>query len=104
MKQVFINVVKNAIEAMPNGGRLSINLATNNDTVSIQFIDEGIGIPADVVPRIGEPFYTTKQSGTGLGVMVSQKIIIAHHGTIDISSEVGKGTTVNICLPITPLI
>jgi two-component system, sporulation sensor kinase A len=100
LKQVFVNIIKNAIEAMPNGGRLSITARTDNETVRIQFIDEGEGIPENLVPKLGEPFFTTKERGTGLGLLMSHKIIFAHQGTIDISSAVGKGTTVSVVLPV----
>ncbi|WAH36676.1 PAS domain-containing protein [Alicyclobacillus dauci] len=99
LKQVFVNIVKNAIEAMPNGGTLSIKVTRVHDSVHIQFTDEGVGIPAESVPRIGAPFYTTKPGGTGLGLMVSQKIILSHGGTLNISSQVGVGTTAEISLP-----
>jgi two-component system sporulation sensor kinase A len=100
MKQVFVNIIKNAIEAMPGGGRLSISARTDDDKVFIQFVDEGEGIPPELVPRLGEPFFTTKEKGTGLGLLMSHRIVLAHQGTIDISSEVGKGTTVSVVLPI----
>jgi two-component system sporulation sensor kinase A len=100
MKQVFVNIIKNAIEAMPGGGRLSISARTEDDKVCIQFVDEGEGIPAELVSRLGEPFFTTKEKGTGLGLLVSHRIVLAHQGTIDITSEVGKGTTVSVVLPI----
>jgi two-component system, sporulation sensor kinase A len=100
LKQVFVNIIKNAIEAMPKGGRLSITATTDDEMVCIQFIDEGEGIPEDLVPKLGEPFFTTKEKGTGLGLLMSHKIIFAHQGTIDISSVVGKGTTVSVVLPV----
>jgi len=100
MKQVFINLIKNGIEAMPEGGDLFISISLpNSDHVRIQFIDQGCGIPEELIPRLGEPFYSTKEKGTGLGLMVSQKIIKEHHGQLTIESEVGKGTVVSIVLP-----
>ncbi|WP_054968249.1 PAS domain S-box protein [Alicyclobacillus ferrooxydans] len=100
IKQVFVNVVKNAIEAMPNGGELYVNLTLQNQRVTIGFLDEGEGIPEERIPRLGDPFYTTKEKGTGLGLMVSHKIISTHKGTMSISSTVGKGTKVAITLPV----
>ncbi|WP_134683526.1 PAS domain S-box protein [Brevibacillus migulae] len=100
MKQVFINLIKNGIEAMPDGGDLFISISLPNSShVRIQFIDQGCGIPEELIPRLGEPFYSTKEKGTGLGLMVSQKIIKEHHGELTIESQVGKGTVVSIVLP-----
>ncbi len=101
LKQVFINLIKNAIESMPSGGEITVNLTSKNkNTLSILIADQGCGIPEGIINNIGIPFYTTKQTGTGLGMMTSLKIIDAHNGSIDFSSEVGKGTIVNINLPI----
>ncbi|GMA62698.1 ATP-binding protein [Alicyclobacillus fastidiosus] len=99
LKQVFINILKNSIEAMPDGGKIRISSTVQKGRIGLRFADEGEGIPPQRLLRIGEPFYTTKPDGTGLGVMVSQKIILAHNGTMNISSLVGKGTTVTIFLP-----
>lgn len=101
LKQVFINLIKNSIESMPSGGEITVQLKSKNEhSVFIQITDQGCGIPEKLLENIGIPFYTTKQKGTGLGMMTSFKIIETHNGTIDISSEVGKGTTVSIYLPI----
>ena len=100
LKQVFINVIKNAMEAMPCGGVIEVSLNGDFDEHAIiQISDEGIGIAKENLQKIGEPFYTNKEKGTGLGVMVSQRIIEAHKGTMDITSELGKGTTVTVTLP-----
>ncbi|UFJ39779.1 PAS domain S-box protein [Brevibacillus humidisoli] len=102
LKQVFINLLKNALEAMPqSGGEIMIRVGCQEaDRVIISIIDQGCGIPEDRLPRLGEPFYTTKEKGTGLGLMVSYKIIQDHQGTISFSSQIGKGTKVDIVLPI----
>lgn len=100
LKQVFMNVMKNAIESMPNGGNLFIQTKVHNNKVLVCFIDQGYGIPKELIPKIGEPFFTTKEKGTGLGLMVSYSIIEAHKGTMFIESELGLGTTVNIILPL----
>ncbi|TCP27066.1 two-component system sporulation sensor kinase A [Scopulibacillus darangshiensis] len=100
LKQVFINIIKNAIEAMEKGGRIYIKLRLLREgRILIQFIDEGMGIPEDRLTKLGEPFYSTKEKGTGLGLMICQKIIRSHHGTMDIRSEMDKGTTVEVTLP-----
>lgn len=98
LKQVCINFIKNAIEAMPDGGELTIQLEVEKETVSIRFIDQGVGIPKDVLEKLGQPFLTTKEKGTGLGFMVSKKIIENHDGTVHVSSEEQKGTTIEIRL------
>jgi PAS domain S-box-containing protein len=100
IKQVFINVLKNAIEAMPTGGQITIEMVHEPPTgVVIRFRDQGVGIPEESIPHLGEPFYTTKESGTGLGLMVSYQIVQAHNGRMQIHSQVNQGTTVEVCLP-----
>jgi len=101
IKQVFLNIFKNAIEAVPNKGKIHIKVTQlKKDSVRIRFIDNGPGIPNDFLSRLGEPFYTTKEKGTGLGLMVSYKIIEDHQGSINIKSGLNKGTTVDIILPV----
>lgn len=101
LKQVFLNVLKNAVEAMPSGGEITVEAKRKDEhTVFIRFIDSGCGIPEMRIPRLGEPFYTTKERGTGLGLMITFKIIETHRGEIQILSEEGVGTTVEISLPI----
>ncbi|MCU5223954.1 PAS domain-containing sensor histidine kinase [Bacillus tropicus] len=100
LKQVFINILQNSIEAMPDGGRISIHIKEiGKDGIIISVIDKGIGIPEERIKRLGEPFYSTKEKGTGIGLMLSYKIIESHQGKISIMSEVGVGTTVTIYLP-----
>lgn len=101
IKQVCNNVIKNAIESMKtNGGKLSIQLsAAEGNRILMRFQDQGKGIPPHVLQQLGQPFYTTKEKGTGLGVMISKKIIADHHGTMNIKSTVNKGTQVDILLP-----
>jgi PAS domain S-box-containing protein len=101
LKQVFINIIKNGMEAMPDGGEITIqvgNLAS--DDVMVRVVDQGFGIPEDQLARLGEPFYTNKETGTGLGLMVSQQIIANHKGSMHFDSELDKGTTVEIILPM----
>ena len=103
LKQVFINILKNSIEAMPNGGTIDIKIkAIEKDKISISFIDQGTGIDEDRIPKLGEPFYTTKEKGTGLGLMTSYKIIENHGGGLKISSKINEGTTVEVILPRVP--
>ncbi|WP_070120445.1 ATP-binding protein [Bacillus marinisedimentorum] len=99
LKQVFINIIKNAMDATNHGGSISIRVTVPEPyNVSIEIEDEGEGIPESQLKRIGEPFYTTKEKGTGLGIMVCRRIIEAHSGSIDFKSEAGRGTTVSIIL------
>ncbi|OAH55953.1 MULTISPECIES: PAS domain-containing sensor histidine kinase [Bacillaceae] len=100
IKQVMINVFKNAIEAMPSGGSMYITTSLLLDgSVAIEVRDEGRGIPKEMIGRLGEPFYSNKERGTGLGLMVSYKIIENHRGTIQIDSDNGNGTNIKIILP-----
>jgi PAS domain S-box-containing protein len=100
LKQVFVNVMKNAIEAMPSGGVVRVSMSDAGHMANFVIQDEGVGIPSERLKKIGEPFFTTKESGTGLGLMVSHRIIRNFGGDIQVQSEVGKGTTVHITLPV----
>ncbi|MCL7746790.1 ATP-binding protein [Halalkalibacter alkaliphilus] len=101
IKQAFLNLIKNAMEAMVNGGNITVKVDTNEKDVLIQVIDNGPGIPKEKLEKIGEPFFTTKEGGTGLGMMVTKNIIKNNHqGALEVESEVGKGTTFHIRLPL----
>ena len=102
LKQVFVNIIINAAEAMPSGGTLEIITKEIDDTIMISFSDTGEGIPAEEKMRIFDPFYTTKKTGTGLGLSISYQSITLHGGTIDVLSEVDKGSTFIITLPVIP--
>lgn len=101
MSQVFINLVMNAIHAMPDGGMLRVGLEQESGMVKLTVADSGHGIPHEALPRIFEPFFTTKEfgKGTGLGLTVVKGIIDEHNGTITVDSEMGKGTRFTIVLP-----
>jgi two-component system sensor histidine kinase AtoS len=101
IKQVFINLVLNAIQAMPEGGDLVISTDYDKKArlILVRVSDTGVGIPMSEIPRLFEPFYTTKLDGTGMGLAVTYNIINNHNGTIDVASEIGKGTTFTIGLP-----
>ncbi|CAG5086346.1 Sporulation kinase A [Thermobacillus xylanilyticus] len=100
IKQVLINIVKNGIEAMENGGTLSIEAAADQETAAIRIADQGIGIPPDKLDRLGSPFFTTKENGTGLGLTVCYRIIRNHGGRIEVESRQGEGTTFTLYLPV----
>jgi signal transduction histidine kinase len=99
LKQVFINIMKNAFDAMPSGGKLYIKARQKHDSIEIQFIDEGIGMSEEVLAKLGEPFFTQKEGGHGLGIMMCRKIIETHKGNLEIQSKVDNGTTFTILLP-----
>lgn len=100
LKQVFINLLKNAMESMPRGGTISIigGKGANGEAI-ITITDEGCGISEEMIRKLGDPFVTGKESGTGLGIMVSQRIIQSHRGTLEFKSQLDAGTTVTISLP-----
>jgi PAS domain S-box-containing protein len=100
MKQVFINYIKNAIEAMKDGGKLIVEGIHLNEGVHIRIIDHGSGIPQEILSRINEPFFTTKEHGTGLGMLISNEIIEEHKGKINIMSNT-EGTCIEVILPTT---
>jgi two-component system, sporulation sensor kinase A len=100
IKQVFINLIKNAIEVMPNGGRIFIIMERVEKFVNISVIDQGCGIPEEHLEKIGQPFFSTKKEGTGLGLMITYNIVQNHHGTISVSSQQNVGTTFTITLPL----
>jgi signal transduction histidine kinase len=101
IKQVFLNIINNAVYVMKEGGSLTIRTAVAGDAVRVAFEDTGPGIPSDILGRIFDPFFTTKPevSGTGLGLSVSLGIVQSHGGTIDVDSEIGKGSTFTVTLP-----
>jgi len=100
LKQVVINLLNNALDAMPAGGELQISVRQQDDHIVIQVQDDGIGISADQLPLIFEPFFTSKGQGTGLGLAISYNIISDHGGEIEIESTLGEGTTVVVYLPV----
>jgi signal transduction histidine kinase/CheY-like chemotaxis protein len=103
IKQVFLNIINNAVYAMKDGGSLTIRTTADAGIARIALQDTGPGIPAEILGRIFDPFFTTKPevSGTGLGLSVSLGIVQSHGGTIDVQSELGVGTTFSVTLPIT---
>lgn len=100
IKQVFLNILKNALEALPFGGEIDVHMDIQDTFQRIRFSDNGEGMTDQVLQRIGEPFLTTRPDGNGLGMMIVQKIIASHKGQLAITSEVGAGTTVEVYLPV----
>jgi PAS domain S-box-containing protein len=99
LREALINLVLNSVDAMPRGGSISLETRHEGDWVLLSITDTGTGIPPDVRRRIFEPFFTTKESGTGLGLSIVSGIISSYGGTIDVDSELGRGTTFTIRLP-----
>jgi signal transduction histidine kinase len=101
MMRVFYNIAGNAADAMPNGGTLTVTVENLGTTFMIEFADTGMGMPDDVKRKIFEPFVTHgKKHGTGLGMSIVKKIVDDHHGKIEIDSELGKGTSIKLFLPL----
>ncbi|MGB2630936.1 MAG: ATP-binding protein [Candidatus Omnitrophota bacterium] len=101
MQEVLMNIIHNSADSMPDGGVINIRVSRKNSFVKIEIEDTGEGMPQNVLNRIFEPFFTTKQKGTGLGLAVCHSIIQDHGGDLFYSSNIGKGTTATILLPVT---
>ena len=100
IKQTLVNLIKNAIQAMTKDGVLTVQTSTASDGVVVSVADTGGGIPQEQINRIFEPFYTTKKKGSGLGLMIVQRIVREHNGRIDLESHVGRGTVFRLWLPL----
>jgi len=105
LQQLFINLFTNASDAMPQGGTLAIQVYTEHtdtDYIAIDITDTGMGIQPDDLAKVMDPFFTTKleNKGTGLGLSICRRIVQEHHGLITITSEVDKGTTISLKLPL----
>jgi len=109
LKQLTLNLVMNAIQAMPNGGRLQIDLSVRSQAIGlpgerewavISIGDTGCGIPPEILDRVFDPFFTTKPGGTGLGLSTCYAIVKQHDGDLEISSQANEGATVNVRLPL----
>jgi len=99
IKQVVLNLAKNSVEAMPDGGRLTLRLWSDAQHVGLDIEDTGAGIADDDLAHLFEPFFTTKQHGSGLGLAVTKRIVEQHGGAITAHSELHRGTTFRIRLP-----
>jgi len=102
LQQVFLNLIQNSVQATPAGGRITVGVREEPDRVAITVEDTGSGIAPEHLPRIFDPFYTTRAKGTGLGLFVAHGIVQRHGGTIEARSEAGKGTRFQIVLPRQP--
>jgi signal transduction histidine kinase len=100
IRQVFINLIRNAIQSMPAGGTLRVEVGYARRHVLVSFADSGGGIPEDQLERIFEPYFTTRREGAGLGLTIVQKIVSEHGGDVLVSSSTGKGTTITVRIPV----
>jgi len=98
-KQALLNLMLNAEQALTGGGSITVQAILEPGHVCLSLIDTGHGMPPDVLAKVFEPFFSTKSTGSGLGLATTRKIVEAHHGAIDVQSEVGKGTKFTIRLP-----
>jgi len=100
LTQAFINLVINALQAASKGGHVIVRTAARKNDVTIEFIDDGNGIAPENQERIFEPYFTTRVDGSGLGLWITQQIVHAHGGTLNVESETGKGATFLLTLPV----
>jgi two-component system, NtrC family, sensor histidine kinase HydH len=100
IKQVFLNILLNALQATPSRGAIEVRLYASDESITTEIRDQGEGMPAEVKAQLFTPFFTTKPKGVGLGLSISQRIIEGHRGTIHVTSQQGTGTTVRIELPL----
>lgn len=99
IKEVLINLLRNAFHAMPNGGEVTITAAADGGAVRVAVADTGLGMPAAIIAEIFKPFYTTKETGTGLGLAICRRIMHEHRGEITVSSEEGQGAVFTLTFP-----
>jgi len=100
LKQLLLNLILNGIQAMPNGGMLTLEAKASRENLILTVADVGEGISPENLPRIFEPYFTTKASGSGLGLAIARRIVEAHGGTIEVKSEPGQGSLFLISLPL----
>ena len=100
LKQVFVNIIKNSIEAIQNNGIIDVDVSLEGKIVKISISDNGMGMDKEQLENVKEMFYTTKKNGTGLGVALSNEIILAHNGMMEYESEINKGTKCIVQLPV----
>jgi len=102
MKRIFINLIRNAVEAMPNGGTLTVKSRKRGDKIEFTFSDTGVGMSEEVLKKLWTPLFTTKAKGMGFGLPVCKRFVEAHRGYIRAESTLGKGTTFTVTIPIEP--
>jgi len=102
LRSALLNLVGNAIEATPAGGRVDVTVEQRHDRVHVEIRDTGKGIAAEDLARLGTPFFTLRQQGTGLGVLLARSVVVDHGGSLEYDSELGCGTTARVTLPARP--
>jgi signal transduction histidine kinase len=100
IRQVLVNLCLNALDAMPAGGGLELTVKPSNDQVELSVLDSGPGLPAELMPRLFEPFVSTKETGLGLGLVISRRIVEEHHGQLIASNRIAGGATFTVMLPV----
>jgi signal transduction histidine kinase len=100
LKQALLNVVLNGVQAMPQGGTLSIRASKEDDEIMVEVRDQGSGIPAEIRDKIYDLYFTTKKTGTGIGLAMTYKVMQLHHGSVDFESADGRGTSFRLRLPL----
>jgi signal transduction histidine kinase len=100
IKQVLLNLVINAIQAMPSGGAIVLRAVSLGDSVSLEVVDQGIGISSEQIERVFDPFFTTREEGTGLGLSIAASIISQHGGQIEPQRNSDRGMTFSVILPV----
>jgi signal transduction histidine kinase len=100
LKQAIINVVQNAAQAMPEGGRLDVVLETDRKSAILSILDEGVGIPEEIREKIFDLYFTTKSEGSGIGLAMTYRILQLHHGSIEVQSRVDRGTRFSFQIPL----
>jgi signal transduction histidine kinase len=100
LRRAFTNIIANALQAMPDGGHLTMKAWKNKEVAAVSFQDTGRGMPEDIKAKIFNPLFTTRDKGVGLGLAVAKMLIESHHGDIKVSSKVGEGTTFTVEIPL----
>ena len=100
VKRMFVNIIRNAVDAMPDGGTLTITSRRSINVLEVSFKDTGVGIPEEIIDDIWKPLFTTKSKGMGFGLAICKRIVECHGGEIVMESKVGEGTSLTVVFPI----
>ena len=100
LKQVLLNLILNGLQAMPDGGTLTLEASTSRNDLLLTVTDTGVGISPEILPRIFEPYFTTKDKGSGLGLAIARRIVEEHGGTLTVESKTSQGSRFQMSLPL----